>query len=90
MRGNVLSPGDAAHHSAPGPSDRVSVPVQLFDRHGEGHFPGGQHYGDGNVYGDRTYEPLALYIEVGLIYLLFCTVLTKVQRLVEKRMRVCA
>ena len=24
----------------------------------------------------RTYEPLALYIEVGLIYLLFCTVLT--------------
>ena len=38
----------------------------------------------------RTYEPLALYIEVGLIYLLFCTVLTKVQRLVEKRMRVCA
>ena len=38
----------------------------------------------------RTYEPLALYIEVGLIYLLFCTVLPKVQRLVEKRMRVCA
>ena len=38
----------------------------------------------------RTYEPLALYIEVGLIYLLFCTVLTKVQRMVEKRMRVCA
>ena len=38
----------------------------------------------------RTYEPLALYIEVGLIYLLFCTVLTKVQRLVEKRMPVCA
>ena len=38
----------------------------------------------------RTYEPLALYIEVGLIYLLFCTVLTKVQRLVEKRMRVWA
>lgn len=24
----------------------------------------------------RTYEPLSLYIEVGLIYLLFCTVLT--------------
>ena len=24
----------------------------------------------------RTYEPLALYIEVGLVYLLFCTVLT--------------
>ena len=37
----------------------------------------------------RTYEPLALYIEVGVVYLIFCTVLTKVQRLVEKHMRVC-
>lgn len=34
----------------------------------------------------RTYEPLALYIEVGLIYLLFSTVLTKVQRIGEKRL----
>lgn len=34
----------------------------------------------------RTYEPLALYIEVGLIYLLFSTVLTKLQRMGEKRM----
>ena len=31
-------------------------------------------------------EFLALYIEVGLIYLLFCTVLTKVQSAVEKRL----
>ncbi len=36
----------------------------------------------------RTYEPLALYIEVGLIYLLFSTVLTKLQRMGEKRLRV--
>lgn len=36
----------------------------------------------------RTYEPLALYIEVGLIYLLFCTVLAKLQRIGEKRMGV--
>lgn len=35
----------------------------------------------------RTYEPLALYIEVGLVYLVFCTVLTALQRFVEKRMR---
>ncbi len=35
----------------------------------------------------RTWEPLALYIEVGLIYLLFCTVLTKLQSFGEKRMR---
>ena len=34
----------------------------------------------------RTYEPLALYIEVGLIYLLFCTVLTRLQRIGEKRL----
>lgn len=34
----------------------------------------------------RTYEPLALYIEVGLIYLLFCTILTKLQRVGEKRL----
>lgn len=34
----------------------------------------------------RTYEPLALYIEVGLIYLLFCTILTKLQRVGEMRL----
>ena len=34
----------------------------------------------------RTYEPLALYIEVGLIYLLFCTILTKLQWVGEKRL----
>ena len=34
----------------------------------------------------RTYDPLALYIEVGLIYLLFCTVLTKLQSVGEKRL----
>lgn len=34
----------------------------------------------------RTYEMLALYCEVGLIYLLFSTVLTWVQRWAEKRL----
>ncbi|MBR6325791.1 MAG: amino acid ABC transporter permease, partial [Lachnospiraceae bacterium] len=34
----------------------------------------------------RTYEPLALYLEVGLIYLIFCTVLTRLQRAGEKRL----
>lgn len=34
----------------------------------------------------RTYEPLALYIEVGLIYLLFSTVLTRLQRVGEKKL----
>lgn len=34
----------------------------------------------------RTYEPLVLYIEVGLIYLLFCTVLTRVQSWGEKKL----
>lgn len=36
----------------------------------------------------RTYEPLVLYIEVGLIYLLFSTVLTKLQRLGERKLSV--
>ena len=34
----------------------------------------------------RVYEPLALYIEVGLIYLLFSTVLTWIQRAGEKKL----
>lgn len=34
----------------------------------------------------RTYEPLVMYIEVGLIYLLFCTVLTQLQRVGEKKL----
>lgn len=34
----------------------------------------------------RTYEPLLLYIEVGLIYLIFSTALTFIQRAGEKRL----
>lgn len=34
----------------------------------------------------RTYEPLLLYLEVGLIYLLFSTVLTKLQGWGEKKL----
>ena len=34
----------------------------------------------------RTYEPLLLYMEVGLIYLIFSTVLTFIQRGGEKRL----
>ncbi len=34
----------------------------------------------------RTYEPLALYLEVGFIYLMFCTVLTKLQNIGEKKL----
>lgn len=36
----------------------------------------------------RTYETFALYCEVALIYLLFCTILTKLQRVCEKKMRI--
>jgi len=35
----------------------------------------------------RTYEPLLLYLEVGLIYLIFCTILTKLQSVGEKRLK---
>ena len=34
----------------------------------------------------RTYEPLLLYLEVGLIYLIFSTVLTKLQSIGEKKL----
>lgn len=34
----------------------------------------------------RYYEHLALYIEVAMIYLLFCTVLTKLQGICEKKL----
>lgn len=33
----------------------------------------------------RTYEPLILYIEIAFVYLLFSTILTKLQNLLEKR-----
>lgn len=36
----------------------------------------------------RTYEPFALYLEVGLIYLIFCTVLTKLQAYGEKKLTI--
>ena len=36
----------------------------------------------------RTYEPFALYCEVGLIYLLFSTVLTRLQSVVERKFSV--
>lgn len=36
----------------------------------------------------RTYEPLALYIEVALIYLLFSTVLTRLQHFGERKLDV--
>lgn len=35
----------------------------------------------------RTYEPFALYMEVGLIYLIFSTVLTKLQVWGEKKLK---
>ena len=35
----------------------------------------------------RTYEPLLLYLEVGLIYLIFSTVLTKLQVVGEKNLQ---
>lgn len=34
----------------------------------------------------RTYQPLVLYIELGFIYLMFCTVLTKLQHFGEKKL----
>lgn len=36
----------------------------------------------------RTYETFALYLEVAVIYLIFCTVLTKLQMLCEKKLQI--
>lgn len=36
----------------------------------------------------RTWEPLALYMEVGIIYLIFSTVLTRLQRMGEQKLSV--
>ena len=38
------------------------------------------------VINGRVYESLGLYVEVALIYLIFCTILTWLQRLGEKRL----
>ena len=38
------------------------------------------------VINGRVYEPLALYIEAALIYLIFCTILTWLQHRGEKRL----
>lgn len=35
----------------------------------------------------RTYETFALYCEVALIYLIFCTILTKLQTICEKKLK---
>lgn len=35
----------------------------------------------------KTFEPLALYCEVAVVYLIFCTVLSKVQRIAEKSLK---
>jgi cystine transport system permease protein len=35
----------------------------------------------------RTYEPLLLYLEVGFIYLMFCTILTGLQRVGERKLQ---
>ncbi len=34
----------------------------------------------------RTYEPLALYLEAAVIYLIFCSILTVLQSYIEKKM----
>ncbi len=36
----------------------------------------------------RYYEPFAMYIEAGIIYLMVCTVLTKLQNYMEKKLEV--
>ncbi len=79
------------NRAAAGNADRIPVPVQLADLHGEGYISGCQYtvaemFMATQKIVARTYEPLALYLEVGFIYLMFCTVLTKLQSLGEKKL----
>lgn len=42
---------------------------------------------EAQVINGRVYESLALYCEVALIYLIFCTILTALQRVLEKKLK---
>lgn len=80
------------HRAPPGDAYRISAAVQLPDLHGQGYLSGSQHHRNGNVHGNPAnrcpYLPslLLLYLEVGLIYLIFSTVLTKLQAVGEKKL----
>ena len=52
VRRAVVYADGVPHRPAPGHAHGVSAPVQLPDRHGEGHLSGRQHHGDGDVHGD--------------------------------------
>ena len=43
-------------------------------------------YRQARILNGRVYEPLALCVDAALIYLIFCTILTWLQRLGEKRL----
>ena len=89
MRRHELLTDHPPHHPAAGAAHGFPHAGQYADRYGQGYLAGREHHRDRNVHDDpahcaRTYEPLALYIEVGLVYLLFCTVLTRLQAVGER------
>ena len=88
---HVVSADHAENYPSAGDAHRFPAAFQLSDRHGKGYFPCRKYHVTEMFMVTqrivaRTHEPLALYIEVGLIYLLFSTVLTKLQGIGEKKL----
>ncbi|MEI3147756.1 MAG: hypothetical protein V8T10_07375 [Merdibacter sp.] len=92
MRWYDLSAHHDAHHPASG-SPRTAFPPLSNSLIGllKEYVAGEQHHHhemlmSAQRIAARTYDSFALYCEVALIYLLFCTILTKVQRICEKKL----
>ena len=91
LRRHELGADHAPHRAAAGFAHRRARPVQLPHRHDQGHLAGVQHHGGRAVHGrsargGRTYIFLPIYCEVAVVYLLFCTVITKLQAVLEHRL----
>ena len=87
---SFISTNDFQNRFATGDAYGVSVLVQCIDFHVKGYFIGSDYVTEmfkvSQQIVARTYEPLLLYLEVGLIYLIFSTVLTKLQSIGEKKL----
>ena len=80
-----------ARSFASGFQNGFSCAGQPDDFNGQRYFFGGEHHGGGMFFqaqriAGRTYETMAVYIEVVIIYLIFSTILEYIQRRGEKKL----
>ncbi len=86
-----LASGTCPHHSATGNPDCSASALQFLHFFGEGHVACSRHHRAGAFFQSAqrivatTYEPLILYIEAALIYLVMSSVLSALQVRLEKR-----